>query len=528
MGGSLGVSEQEREAILHRIGEMLGMEGVPPDVINAIQDAIRRGDFQEAQSLIALSRDDEGDLFGEGIDPLMYDLPKALRSGFSSFIDPTIGKGTSERDRIDAPPDYDREQERPPTIAVAPKVSPEMKSALETLVQQVRTPEVYEKLDDLINTAIVQMASDFRVLDDKKVRNAIEEADQSYADKEAFLVSWGVGPGDLRLIPPIRFGTIAAYLENSPAINKIAKIAGRMAEALIAVIQKPKATEEPDYGHLGPIDFTDDPMAVMMISPEAFASSVMARQDPKYRPWSDFEMARISRRDYLGMLPRGKNEKRGGFVCAVDASGSMTAQIDLSGCPDALKSDLSPPVTHEDVAKATALALASVAAKLGHPFALILFSDSVSPHMRVIFNQEQVRSLTPDKRMDVIEKCLEWASLSIGGGTSFDSAVTAIIESIQEMDVNEIDGIMVTDGECSLSNRVVQAWKKQTSDRGTNMVSMIIGSESTGDIEAISQSVVHVRRMGDFFSEIISFGEKVGGTTVRPKRNARKFRISAF
>jgi hypothetical protein len=464
--------------------------------------------------------DEEGEFFGKDIAPLVQDLPGESLSNYSAYI----GEATYEK----VEPVESDEEEPPYALAVAPKVTPETKAALEEWAQVTRTPEFVKAYEEFVSSSLARLASDIQKIDQSTVIGQIYSVDQRYEEKSAFFVSWGVSPGDIHLIPPIRFGKIASYLENSPSIAKIVEIAGRMAKDLMDVIARSEEQDDPDYGNLGPVDFTDDPMAVLIISPEAFAASVMARRDPKYRPWSDFEMHRVSRGDYLGMLPPGKKEKRGGFVCAVDNSGSMTASVNMAGCPAELAAELGNAVTCEDVSKAIALALASVATNLGYPFSLIMFSDGVSPQMRVTFNEEKMRSLKLNDRLDVIEQCLAWAAIRILGGTSFDSAVKAIIESIEEMDVRKIDGIMVTDGQCSLSQEVVNAWKERQNEFGTKLLSMVIGAESTGSIEAISESVTKVRRMGDFFSEIVSFGRMVVGTPEKPEKERRPIRFSAF
>lgn len=151
------------------------------------------------------------------------------------------------------------------------------------------------------------------------------------------------------------------------------------------------------------------------------------------------------------------SRKRGPVVALVDTSESMC------GLP-------------ETIAKATVLATARRMLKEERDVKVILFSS---------YNQLETIDLTSKKKMS--EEFLEFLCRTFGGGTDFNTALNAGIQSLKEPDFKSADLLFITDGGSTISNRaLIEEWNSLKEEQDARIFSLIIGNSSAGGLEQVS------------------------------------------
>lgn len=157
--------------------------------------------------------------------------------------------------------------------------------------------------------------------------------------------------------------------------------------------------------------------------------------------------------------------KRGPVVALVDTSGSMC------GSP-------------ETIAKATILAIARRMLKEERDVKVILFSSR---------NQLETIDLTSKKRM--AEEFLEFLYRTFGGGTDFNTALKAGIQSLKEPQFKSADLLFITDGDSTISNRaLIEEWNSLKDEQDARIFSMIIGNSTAGGLEQVSDEIYIMQR----------------------------------
>ena len=175
--------------------------------------------------------------------------------------------------------------------------------------------------------------------------------------------------------------------------------------------------------------------------------------------------ADLAEKKLLTYQLRGKNwvggppstRKRGPVVALVDTSKSMRG----------------PP---ETIAKATILAIARRMLKDERDVKVILFSSR---------NQLDTIDLTGTKRM--AREFLEFLNQTFGGGTDFNTALKAGMQSLKEPQFRSADLLFITDGGSKISNKaLLEEWKSLKKEQDARIFSMIIGRTTAGGLEQVS------------------------------------------
>lgn len=166
---------------------------------------------------------------------------------------------------------------------------------------------------------------------------------------------------------------------------------------------------------------------------------------------------------WVGGPPSAK--KRGPVVALVDTSGSMC------GSP-------------ETIAKATILAIARRMLKEERDVKVILFSSR---------NPLETIDLTSKKRM--AGEFLEFLYRTFGGGTDFNTALKAGIQSLKEPQFKSADLLFITDGDSTISNKaLIEEWNSLKEEQDARIFSMIIGNSTTGGLEQVSDETYIMQR----------------------------------
>ena len=295
------------------------------------------------------------------------------------------------------------------------------------------------------------------------LRQSLEAAQEAVDGYTEALGGWGLSPGDLKRVPLAERLEIARRLR-SPRLADFAALLGRMRNAA-ASASATGLTSGTDEVHSittgGPIH---------RVLPQEFVTG-LASGNPTLEANFYRKMAENSLLSYD--LSEPERKARGPVVAMVDASPSMSG----------------PPM---DWASALAAALAQgPAAKEGRPVHLIYFNTRVVKEVELAPYEKDPRKL------------LELATVGTSGGTDFDAPIKRALqivsgasEGAEDRDeYSEADLILVTDGQCRLSESGTEALARAREERGLSLYAVLCGpSASAADVERYAAAVYHAER----------------------------------
>ncbi len=155
-----------------------------------------------------------------------------------------------------------------------------------------------------------------------------------------------------------------------------------------------------------------------------------------------------------------KMKKRGPVVALVDTSGSM------HGAPETL-------------AKALILAIVKKMLPEKRPVKVILFSST---------NQTREIELSTTRKM--ADEFLAFLSYSFGGGTDFNTALKAGLDSIQSDEYNSADLLFISDGLSVINDKkLLNRWQQWREEKDGRVFTVIIGNDRAGGLDEISDYV---------------------------------------
>jgi uncharacterized protein with von Willebrand factor type A (vWA) domain len=155
----------------------------------------------------------------------------------------------------------------------------------------------------------------------------------------------------------------------------------------------------------------------------------------------------------------GARRRRGPMVAMVDTSGSM------HGAPEA-------------VAKAVVLALARRMLKEGRDVKVFLFSS---------IGQSAEIELTNKRKMAT--EFLDFLSYTFEGGTDFNTALGDGLGALRERQYMNADILFITDGLSAVSDTHIVAGLEEVKRKGTRLFTIIVGNDTAGDLERLSDHV---------------------------------------
>ncbi|MEU0303315.1 VWA domain-containing protein [Streptomyces sp. NPDC006175] len=268
-------------------------------------------------------------------------------------------------------------------------------------------------------------------------------AGQSREEAE-LMRAWGVGPGELERMPFDRRARLAERLR-SGRLGRFADLIGRFRQ--MADGERARKVEQ-GTGELVGITLGDDlsrviPSELANLGVPAMRSVFAAR----------YAESRLMLYDSRGEQTTGK----GAVIACVDCSYSM-----LESGPGG--------VTREAWAKACALALLDQARRARRDFVGILFSSSDSVKVWRF----------PGSQPAGIADVLDFAEHFFGGGTEFRTPLAAAVRLLDE-EFNS-DGrrrgdiVMITDGECDVSEQWMRSWNDAKRTLGFRSFGVAIGA----------------------------------------------------
>ncbi|MFI5679484.1 VWA domain-containing protein [Streptomyces cellulosae] len=284
-------------------------------------------------------------------------------------------------------------------------------------------------------------------------RNATANAAAAVRQEAALMRAWGVGPGELERMPFDQRARLAERLRTG-RLARWAELIGRFRQ--MAGGERARKVENA-AGELVGVTLGDDLSRVI-------PSELAALGVPELR-------AVFAARYAAGelMLYDSQAEQttgRGAVIACVDTSHSMYAEGPGG-------------ITREAWAKACALALLDQARDAGRDFVGILFSAA-----------DKIRVFRfPVGDRGGIARTLDFAETFLGGGTSFQTPLTAASELLAEEfdDVGRMRGdiVMITDEECDVTEEWMRGWNDAKHRLGFRVFGVAVGAPPAAEAGSV-------------------------------------------
>jgi uncharacterized protein with von Willebrand factor type A (vWA) domain len=278
------------------------------------------------------------------------------------------------------------------------------------------------------------------------VTRAVSQAKQEAKETSDAVAGWGFDPGSA-----VHKDPQAAHdfmQRQNERLKQIAKMAGRLHGVAMSARRARIATGTT----IAEVHPTRD---LMQVFPGELA--YLSPRAPK--ALRAIQAAKLSDAGLLGWKLGGDAKERGPFVAYVDVSGSMGSQ-DAWG------------LEREVVGKGIALGLAQTAKSEGRPYILGTFGSDSDP--------TYVCESSGDWKAH-----LDWAEKSRGGGTSFDKAMTEIMDKLTTLgkSAKGADAVIISDGEALVSQAVEQKWRAFSKETGARLLYVPTPQDAYADAE---------------------------------------------
>lgn len=282
----------------------------------------------------------------------------------------------------------------------------------------------------------------------KAVQAAIGEIND--ANESASPFGFGTEPGRDGFVNSEAKQAIAEKVKSYPKLRQIAELAGRFRNEALYVQANKK--------HPGPDEITDIEMGNDL--GRILPSELMKLGDPNLKFVFFKNYLENSLLQYK--LESCEKEVKGPIVVCIDNSGSMAG-------------------AKEVWSKAIALALCAVAVETKRAFEIIHFDTEVQ---RVdVFDTAQVDS----------EKLTESCMFFSNGGTNFEPALDKAMEDIKSSATfSKADIIMITDGECDISEKFAESFGAAKQATGCSVYSIVLRS-MVGELKKVSDKYLEIQ-----------------------------------
>lgn len=263
---------------------------------------------------------------------------------------------------------------------------------------------------------------------------------------------WGLEPGELRRLPADQRLELARRLD-TPEARRVTDLFGRLRSAMFAA-----AAEVPDRG-VEPYDIELGSDLSRLVGSELLSMLVPA-----------VFAARLGNGELAQYAVRGVDDAgRGGIVLCVDGSQSM-AHVHDGG------------FTREQWATALKLFLLHQALREDRPMHVIDFgAANQTRHLRFVDPAER----SPTR---ILEEGTTW----FGGGTDFNTPLREAVQVLADNRVERADVVFVTDGDCPLSQRARDRYRRGAGVHGARTWGVQIGPHR-GSLGSFADHVFTIR-----------------------------------
>lgn len=274
-------------------------------------------------------------------------------------------------------------------------------------------------------------------------------------------LTWGLGLGGGHRSSPGQQLELGKRLATNPKLRRLAQMVGRMRESAFRLRKTmfERANEE-TYA-------VDRGGELSRLLPHELVSL----RHPVLR--RDFQRRLVEKQLQIYEL-RGAEEKgRGPMVVCLDGSSSMAGDKELWS-------------------KAVTLTLLDIARRQRRLFRFICFSAADQPLWTL--------DLNPGKHYEIEErKVYELAEYFPGGGTDFETPLTAALNCLGKARYRRGDIVLITDGECRVSSSWREEFQNQKEQLGCFVFSVLIdvGTSIIDTVREFSDRVTSVRQLTD-------------------------------
>ena len=344
------------------------------------------------------------------------------------------------------------------------------KALLENLLKKLEQDSNLKDVSNKINAAVngdVGMSSDEVQQSvsnlQSKLRQIVEFAtDQAITEVEEVeqvITSWGLHQGEFKRLPYEKKLELLQVLRNQQKFKDMTQLVGRM-RRLASASRKDKlehrvelhsVTQGADINHVLP-------------------QELLALRRPLLK--LDFYRRFLEKQLFQYDLNQQECVGQGPIIVLIDTSSSMVGK-------------------REYWSKAVALGLAEIAEKERRGFCYALFASIKDG---LITDDFQIGQRSPDKLIKI-------ASEFIGGGTNFEQPLQWAMNKLHESAFNKADIVMITDGECAVSDEFLKELQKAKAEKQCRIYSVLIGS-----------NVSELKRWSD---ELWSINDLLDETTVK-------------
>ena len=273
--------------------------------------------------------------------------------------------------------------------------------------------------------------------------------------------SWGTGVGAGGRLSPGRKIELGRRLATNPKLKRLTALVGRMRAVAMALRKRSleRASEEVHDVELGGA-------VERLLPPE-----LLALRHPILR--RDFQR-RLVEGELLTYRLRGTDEHgRGPMIVCLDGSSSMAGDKEIWS-------------------KAVALTLLEIARRQRRLFRFICFASADTP----LFT----RDLNPRERYEVrVDQALDVAEYFPGGGTDFETPLSAAVDCLGASRYRRGDVVLITDGECQVSPEWTAHFQAEKERLGFSLFSVLIdvGPSAVGTLADISDKVSSITKLAD-------------------------------
>ena len=284
---------------------------------------------------------------------------------------------------------------------------------------------------DNVRQLIGSMQSKLRQIAERAAESATGAVEQA----ESIILSWGFNKGEFARLPYGKKVDLLQVLRSQQKFREMTKLVGRMRNIAIASrktkweqqrVELHAITQGDDINHVLPQELLALRRPVLKLH---FYRRMMEKQLMQYD---------LIHKECVGQGP---------IVALIDTSSSMRGD-------------------REAWSKAVALGLAEIAEKERRAFSYALFASRQDD---LLTDDFQTGQRTPDK-------ILRLATEFIGGGTDFEHPLTWAMGKLQESRFTKADIVLITDGECAISNQFLAELLKVKSEKKVRIYSILIGT----------------------------------------------------
>lgn len=273
--------------------------------------------------------------------------------------------------------------------------------------------------------------------------------------------TWGTGLGAGGRTSPGRQIELGRRLATNPKLRKLAQVVGRMRQQAFALRRKSLERTSEEIFDVRPGGDLE-----RLLPPE-----LLSLHHPLLR--RDFARRLIEGR-LLTYALRGAEERgRGPMIVCLDGSSSMAGEKEIWS-------------------KAVALTLLEIARRQRRLFRFICFSSTDTPLYTLDLNPREHWEVREDRALDVAE-------YFPGGGTDFETPLSAAVDCLGAARYRRGDVILISDGECQVSAEWREKFQADKRRLGFALYSVLIdvGPSAVETLREISDRVTAVSTLTD-------------------------------